>query len=149
MNPPIDPEDLKRLFPGATASTLKVNKVLIAIPPKPAVKLEVIDYKPRKPKVEEGLNKLETKRLAYLRMLKVPLLRVQAIKLRLADNTHYTADFTYLDVNGKLTFEDTKGPHIWEDSWIKAKVAASLYPEYRFVVVREDGMGWTIQEAFC
>lgn len=106
-----------------------------------------LDVSARPSTREQKLNNLERRRLAYLRRLNVPSLRIQAITLLIAEDCRYTADFTYLDCNGRMVFEDTKGPHVWEDSLIKMKTAAHQFTEFRFVLVREDRIGgWVAQE---
>lgn len=105
----------------------------------------------------DDLNKTERLRYHYLQMLKVPNLRVQAITLKLANNCRYTADFTYVDENGRMVFEDVKGttknkstgqPTYWaeEDSKLKMKFAARSYPEFRFLIVFKHKDQWILNE---
>ncbi len=56
----------------------------------------------------------------------------EAIKLRIADRCHYCPDFTVVSPEGKLSFVEVKGPHIWEDSKIKFKAAKEMYPWAKF-----------------
>jgi hypothetical protein len=105
-----------------------------------------LNAEPRKTTEEEKLNKLERARLAYLRMIKVPQLRIHAITLKLADDCRYTTDFTYLDANGRMVFEDTKGKQVWEDSIIKMKTAARMFPEFVFCIVKRSPNGWDVTE---
>lgn len=66
--------------------------------------------------------------------------KFEGIKLRLADNTFYTSDFAVLPRDGVLELHEVKG--YWEeDSKVKIKVAASLYP-FRFIAVKKKGSGW-------
>lgn len=94
---------------------------------------------------EVKLNKTEKARLAFLRMLAVPHLKIQAITLKLADDCRFTADFTYVDENGRLTFEDVKGFQR-EDAFLKIKFAARTFSEFRFLIVKKSGSGWNIDE---
>ena len=75
--------------------------------------------------------------------------KFEAIKLRLADNTFYTADFAVLSSDFVLELHEVKG-HWRDDARVKIKVAASLYP-FRFVAVtqrpKKRGGGWEA-EAF-
>lgn len=96
-----------------------------------------IDVSVRPSTDEQKLNKLEKSYLWYLRSLRVPQLRIQAITLKLADDTRYTADFTYVDENGRMVFADTKGAHVWEDAIIKMRVAARQFTEFRFTIVTQ------------
>lgn len=97
---------------------------------------------------EAKLNKLEKARLRYLQALKMPGLRVHAVTLKIADDCRLTVDFTYLDPDGRMVFEDVKGFQR-EDALIKMKVAARQFPEFRFVIVKKDKTGcgrWQVQE---
>lgn len=74
--------------------------------------------------------------------------KFEAIKLRLADNTFYTADFAVLTHDMVLELHEVKG--FWQDdARVKIKVAASLYP-FRFVAVtarsKKQGGGWDREE---
>lgn len=94
---------------------------------------------------EVGLNKTERARLEYLRMLRMPHLMIQSVTLKLAFDCRFTPDFSYIDENGRLTLEDVKGFQR-EDALIKAKVAARLFPFFRFVIVKKVGSGWDMSE---
>lgn len=74
--------------------------------------------------------------------------KFEAIKLRLADNTFYTADFAVMANDCVLELHEVKG-HWLDDARIKIKVAASLYP-FRFIAMKQrakkDGGGWEAEE---
>jgi hypothetical protein len=88
---------------------------------------------------------LEAKR----RMGEIVGYRYQAVKFRLADNTHYTPDFMITYADGNMEFVEVKGswkaPH-QDDSKVKIKVAASIYWQFAFVsaevVPKKLGGGW-------
>lgn len=90
-----------------------------------------------------GMNKTETAYSIYLRALlfsgAIVEWKFEAIKLRLADNTFYTPDFAILLPCGTLELHDVKGrggdgPGGWEDdAKVKIKVAATLFPWFKFV----------------
>ena len=70
--------------------------------------------------------------------------RFEGIKLRLADNTFYTADFAVMRHDGQLECHEVKG--FWQDdARVKIKVAAEQYP-FQFVAVKvlakKHGGGW-------
>jgi hypothetical protein len=71
--------------------------------------------------------------------------KFEAIKLRLADNTFYTADFGVLAKDGYLEMHECKGGWWQDDAKVKIKVAASIYP-FKFISVRplpkKSGGGW-------
>jgi len=75
--------------------------------------------------------------------------KFEGIKLRLADNTFYTADFAVLASDMVLELHEVKG--FWqEDARAKIKIAAAMYP-FRFVAMKQrakkHGGGWET-EAF-
>jgi hypothetical protein len=74
--------------------------------------------------------------------------KFEAIKLRLADNTFLTVDFSVMRADGLLEQHEVKG--FWEDdARVKMKVAASLYP-FRFIAIKprakKAGGGWDVEE---
>ncbi len=95
-----------------------------------------------------SMNKTEA---AYERDLKdaialgdVAWYRFEGLKLRLADNTFYTPDFSVMLSNGELECHEVKG--YWQDdARVKIKVAAEQYP-FRFIAVKplskKAGGGW-------
>ena len=72
--------------------------------------------------------------------------RFEAVKLRLADTTFYTPDFMALENDGSVTFYEVKG--FWrDDARVKFKVAAALYPCFRFVAVTRKKGQWQYEWA--
>ena len=68
----------------------------------------------------------------------------EAIKLRLAKATFYTPDFIVFDASG-ATFYEVKG--FWrDDARVKLKVAAEMFPWFKFVVVKATRRGWLFEE---
>ena len=98
------------------------------------------------------MNKLEEKYSVYLDWLKstgdVLWFKFEGLKLRLADNTFFTPDFFVMHADQTLECHEVKG-FMMEDSNVKIKVAAALYP-FRFYVVKarpkKDGGGWKREE---
>lgn len=74
------------------------------------------------------------------------------MKLRLAENTFLTLDFLLIRPDGGVELEDVKGRkgdsyYTTEDARIKIKVAARMYPWFRFFTVWEDRNGiWRREE---
>jgi hypothetical protein len=96
------------------------------------------------------LNKTEQAYSDYLRDLmlagEVLWYRFEGIKLKLADNTFLTMDFAVLHKSGVMQLIDVKGGWATEDSRIKIKIAAEMYP-FRFVIVKKaKGGGWDREE---
>jgi hypothetical protein len=70
--------------------------------------------------------------------------KFEGIKLRLADNTFLTVDFSVLPRSGVLEMHEVKG--YWQDdARVKIKVAASIYP-FRFIAVKKRKGGWDREE---
>ena len=97
---------------------------------------------------EQKLNKTEKARLEYLRRLPhVKCLHIQAVTVKIGHDCRFTPDFFYYDeVREQLVAEDTKGGHVWEDSRIKAKAAARMFPEFLFIVAYKEKSGWREEE---
>lgn len=61
----------------------------------------------------------------------------EAIKLRLATGAWYKPDFALIDAGGHLVLHETKG--FWrEAARVRIKVAAELFPCFRFVAVTRE-----------
>jgi hypothetical protein len=52
--------------------------------------------------------------------------------LRLAPDMTYTPDFKVFDGDNPIRYYDVKGRHTWEDSIIKGKAAAVIFPQHEF-----------------
>ena len=66
--------------------------------------------------------------------------KFESVKLRLADNTSYTADFCVMLADRTLEVVEVKGGHWEDDARVKFKVAAEQYPIFRFRAVQwKDG----------
>ena len=60
----------------------------------------------------------------------------EAIKLRLAEGAWYTPDFLVVLESGGIEIHEFKG-HWREAALVRIKVAAALYPCFRFITVQE------------
>lgn len=97
---------------------------------------------PSKSTDEEKLNKLEVAWLRELRLLfPAEAIGVQSITLKLGNDTRYTPDFWTVDVNGQLTFWETKG-FFRDDAKVKIKIAARQFRYFRFVLVEKKKGEW-------
>ncbi|WP_020184808.1 DUF1064 domain-containing protein [Methylopila sp. 73B] len=99
------------------------------------------------------LNKTEQAYADHLRRLQiagdVAWFKFEGVKLRLADSTFYTPDFTVMASDGAMEMHEVKG--FWtDDARVKIKVAADLYP-FKFIAAqalpKKQGGGWRV-EAF-
>ena len=74
--------------------------------------------------------------------------KFEGLKLRLADNTFYTPDFTVMSKDGYIECHEVKG-YWMDDAKVKIKVASALYP-FRFVAIKaiakKNGGGWSVEE---
>lgn len=133
------PEEVKRRFPNASEAFIKANATRLseAVPQPPSWKFEF-----KQSGDESRLNKLETAYLAWLRALGADWIGIQCITLKLAHDCRYTPDFWAFDQAG-LRAIDVKGPHVWEDSLIKLRVAARMFPWIRFVIAKKNRAVWT------
>lgn len=103
-----------------------------------------------------GMNKTEARfKAEFIDVFYLPERRCDyaALKLRLADRTWYTPDFVVWTDDGAHVYEvkgSWKSPH-QEDSRVKLKVAAELYPQFQFfaAVPNRDTGGWDIEEIPC
>lgn len=91
---------------------------------------------------EARLNKTERAYLVLLRARQdVDWIGIQSVTLKIGDDCRLTCDFVYL-CDGVLTFVDTKGGFIREDSTIKIKAAARMFPWARFIVAQKISGTW-------
>jgi hypothetical protein len=70
--------------------------------------------------------------------------RYEAVRLRLADRVRFTPDFRVVSLDGSVALHEVKGAFTREDARIKLQTAATLFPEYRFVLATYAKGGWTI-----
>lgn len=71
-------------------------------------------------------------------------IHAQAVTFLVANGCRYTPDFLVeqLSAEKPMAFE-VKGPHAWEDSIVKLKVAAAVHPWVEFYLVsRTKTSGW-------
>jgi hypothetical protein len=74
--------------------------------------------------------------------------KFEPLKLRLADNTFLTVDFLVIQKNREIELHDSKGSRFTyqEDAKVKMKVAAELFPFFRFKVAFKVKGGWDVEE---
>lgn len=61
---------------------------------------------------------------------------------------NYTPDFMVVLMGGQIQCVEIKGPHIREDSVIKFKMAAELFPdfEWQMIQIRKDGSAKVLRD---
>lgn len=99
-----------------------------------------------------ALNKTESRFADYLEVEKeagrIIWYKFEAVKLRLADKTFYTADFFALNAKSELVVYEVKGARaiFADDARVKIKCAAEAFPFAFFVAYPKKGGGWDIEE---
>lgn len=148
-------DQFKRMFPLAPDSFIERNRSLWTLA-EPGVVSATAEIKPEKleqvrrlglqPSTEESkLNQTEKRYLGWLRAQGDLWIGIQCFTLRLGHDCRYTPDFWALDAQG-LRAIDTKGKHTWEDSIIKLRLAARLFPFFRFIKAVERNGAWMHKE---
>lgn len=110
-----------------------------------------------KPGEMNGLERAYGERLALLKAGgEIHDFKFEAVKLRLADTTFYTADWAVWNNECVLELHECKamtgsGDVLMDPvSNVKIKVAAEQYPQFTFKVAaratKKNGWGWTIKE---
>lgn len=99
------------------------------------------------------MNRTEAAYAEYLEMRRhageIRKFDFEAIKLRLARSTFFEPDFVVWMLSGAIEIHEIKGGPIEEDARVKLKVAARLFPYFRFIVARRNGRGWTYKDVSC
>lgn len=165
MSRTITPDELKKLFPGASKDTLKLNSGVADAAAQPGTVTKRLTQQPISmaapvarpvcnpgtPKEKFKLNKTEQRYLSLLqavRAQKISLgevwgeIRPQAIVLELGEGCRYRPDFSAV-VNGRLTFWEVKGAWVYAEGKVKYKVAPRLWPEFDFHLAQWKDGKWT------
>ena len=66
-------------------------------------------------------------------------------KLRLCRLTTLTPDWRVDLTAGGVEYHEVKGGMVEEDSWIKLKFAAALYPDLKFFICQRKRKLWTVK----
>lgn len=69
----------------------------------------------------------------------------EALTLKLADDCRFTVDWSVMLASGDMELHECKGPFAREDSIIKLRLAARLFP-FRVVLVTRAGDQWNHKE---
>jgi hypothetical protein len=95
------------------------------------------------------MNKTEQAYACHLedrkRLGEVLWYKFEGIKLRLADNTFFTADFAVMLANHELEIHEVKGFMV-DDANVKIKVAADTYPLTFKIIKKAKGGIWETTE---
>jgi hypothetical protein len=97
------------------------------------------------------MNKTEQRYAEHLFLLQrdgaIKWYKFEGIKLKLAPKTFYMPDFAVIRNDGALEFHEVKG-HWEDDAKVKIKVAAELFPCFRFFAIKPGRNGWHEYEEF-
>ena len=152
----ITPDELKKFFPKATKSCAAVNQGTNEKKPaniskqtlaqKAAEQVPVVEpiktnFMYAASSDEKKLNKTERQWFSKLSLFGYPCIQIQAITLKLADDTRYTPDFSCIGPNGEMIFWEVKG-FMRDDALVKIKVAARLFRWAKFILVRKEKGLW-------
>jgi hypothetical protein len=93
------------------------------------------------------LNKLETEFFGKLKS-EFPghPIKAQAVRLRIGNGVTLTLDFMIFHPDRTPSAWEVKGPFAWEDSIVKLKIAASVFPEISFFLVWKENNLWERQK---
>lgn len=102
-----------------------------------------INPKPQDGDTPKYRSKLEARYAGYIEALKfageIRTIRYEAVRLEIGPNTTILPDFFVERPDRTCELHEVKG-RMREDAWIKLKVAASMWPHYRwFLITREKG----------
>jgi len=95
-----------------------------------------------------GLEKRYAQHLELRRVIgEIRSWKFEPLKLRLAPRTFYSVDFGLVTLDGLIELHEAKG-HWEDDARVKIKVAAVMFPEFKFVGVqwRGPGGGWKFED---
>lgn len=118
---------------------------LVAPVPTPLQRMQALGRQPsgRMNKTEQAYAELLA---ARVHLGEIVEFKFESLKLRLADRTWYTPDFSVVLAGGAREIHEVKG-HWTDDARVKIKVAAELYPHYQFIAVRRVKGEW-VRETF-
>ena len=98
----------------------------------------------------EGMNKTEARFAVMLNQLKhsgeIVEWKYADVQFQLGEfRCWYRPDFRVIEIDGTITFIETKGGYIWDDSKVKFKAAARQYPEFNWAMYQEKKGKWSTQ----
>lgn len=135
--------------PSGSASFRKLNPHLFPSAEAPLITAASMLDKPIIRQTTKSLmNQLETDFLAELKAHGWKTILCQSVKLRLGNGVWYCPDFLTLGNQEGFLLEgwEVKGKHVWEDSIVKLKVVAGMYPFIQWRLAhRNDSGHWGYQ----
>jgi hypothetical protein len=105
---------------------------------------------PKTPKTRHPMNRTEQRRAIELDALQrageIRSWAFEDVTLRLAHRMRLTPDFFIEHTDHSIEFEEIKGGFIREDAWLKCKMAARLYPMFRWTLRQWKDGRWHVSE---
>jgi len=140
-------EQIRAALPKASLATLRLNG-LIDDPVKPSSPTVECAPRMRQNRGPE-LNKLELAFCDYLRAWSAKdgsRVSPHALTFRIGNGVRYTPDFIVTFTDNTIAAYEVKGPHAWDDSIVKLKVAAAQFPWCAFwLASRDKPTTWRIE----
>lgn len=139
-------EELKSRFPHASDDFIRANAdVLPSIPDEAAIRSGALEAArvSRLTTDEELLNKTERRWLDVLRGRNYSHVMVKPITLKLGHDCRYTPDLVTADTAGLVTIWEVKGAYVYEKAMYKPRMAARMFPFFRFVLAQWKDGQWT------
>jgi hypothetical protein len=106
-------------------------------------------YRNIRPRLKKGvMNKTEQAYASRLLLMRnageIIRFEFEKIKFKLADNTFYEPDF-YVVFPDHIEIHEVKG-HWEDDARVKIKVAAEMFPEFKWVGITRKSKTWLFEE---
>lgn len=99
----------------------------------------------RKRRIPGVMNGLEEEFYNMLLRNEYEHIRYESLRFKLADKTTYTPDFMVIMSTGEIALYEVKG--FWrDDARVKIKVAAEMYPEFRWFAWTKVRGEWKHEE---
>lgn len=130
-----------RLNPLGTNSVVAPRQAAVAPSPGPRIPADEDQPKYR--------SKLEARYAGYLSARRhvgeIRDIRYEALQVTLAPHTTLRPDFLLDMPDRTVEIHEVKGERVWEDAWVKLKIAAVLWPWFRWYLVRRKKGEWIIK----
>ena len=104
---------------------------------------------PKKKRIRQsskGPNKLEREAFNIVNQWNIDMtIRHHCLTFALANGVKYTPDIVGIRP-GRMNCWEIKGPKMWDDAVVKLKVAASMWPDIKWLLMWKDDGQWHEQE---
>lgn len=140
----VEPGVFRKPPPGTAASGVVTTGGIVQPTPLREIKKRLKQSsKPLMNKLEESF--LHEYILPRLAQSQIHLVKTQALRFRLANGLWYKPDFVVLFDHPVRAYE-VKGPHAFRGGFENLKMAATTYPELRWVLAWKENGEWKLQD---